>query len=636
MFSPVWVIFWKDGESEGIWYIIFPYFYVSMRRSVCILHCLLLFFIGYHPLFSQNKKKVEEYLKTIEMGKRDTNLIIAYNELATELLGSDDNKAKEFAFSGLQLSKELKHVYNESWALNLIGLSYDYLAKPDSALYFYQEAIKLKKSIKDLNGIGSVYSNIGVMYYFQNDFEKAIYYYNKAQQQYELTKNEKGISGIYNNLGAIYRQQKKYEQAIASYESSLKIKEKLGDSTGISNALGNLGAVYQYMGDYNKAEKFLFKSIFIDSLRSNKSSLVSSFITLAEVNYYRKNYKEAQKNLERALILSKEVNAIHYMDDAYRLYSTIDSVSGDYKSALTNYQLYEYYKGLVSQQDRSQQLDKLETIFLTKEKEQQIKLLNANAEIKELKIKEQKEQLIIFVVVSTLLILLLIAFVWAYKNIRKKGRELQLKNEIINSTLNEKEILLKEIHHRVKNNLQVVSSLLSVQSRYIKDEKALDAINESRERVNAISLLHQEIYSNEVLKRINAASYLSNLAFRIGGAMDLKKNVGLHLDIDEIQLDIDQMIPLGLIVNELLTNSYKYGCSNPAPQIEFSFKANANKILLVIKDNGKGIAVEKANEESDSLGLKLVKLFSAKLKGELKIENNNGTIITLNFEMKNG
>lgn len=607
-----------------------------MHRSVVIILCLLLFFAGYHQVFSQNKEKIEKYLKTIEAGKKDTNLITAYNELAAELLGSDDNKSKEFAFRGLQLSKELKHTYNESWALNIIGLSYDYLAKPDSALYFYQESIKLKRSINDLNGIGSVYSNIGVMYYFQNDFEKAVNYYNKAQQQYDLTKNEKGSSGVYNNLGIIYKQQKKYDQAIHSYENALKIKEKLMDSTGISNALANLGSVYQYMGDYDKAEKLLFKSIFIDSLRAHKSNLVSSYITLAELNYYKKNYKVSKRNLDKSIALSKEVNVIYYLDDAYKLYSTIDSVGGDYKSALGHYQLYEYHKSLVSKQERSQQLDKLETLFMTKEKEQEIKLLNANSEIKELKIEEQKKQLVIFVVVSALLILLLVAVVWGYKNIRKKRKELEVKNEIINNTLSEKEILLKEIHHRVKNNLQIISSLLSVQSRYIKDEKALEAINESKERVNAISLLHQEIYSNEVLKRIDAQSYLSNLIYRIQETMDPKRSVSVLVDIDEIHLDIDQMIPLGLIVNELLTNSFKYGCTNQLPQISFSFKLNERQVLLTLKDNGPGIVDEKIVERSDSLGFKLMKLFSVKLKGEFKTENNNGALITLNFEIKNG
>jgi two-component sensor histidine kinase len=97
----------------------------------------------------------------------------------------------------------------------------------------------------------------------------------------------------------------------------------------------------------------------------------------------------------------------------------------------------------------------------------------------------------------------------------KQRKELQFKNELINRALSEKDMLLKEIHHRVKNNLQIISSLLSIQSRYIKDEKALEAINESKERVNAISLLHQEIYQNDVLKLINAKVYLENLIQRI-------------------------------------------------------------------------------------------------------------------------
>jgi len=583
----------------------------------------------------QDKEKISGYLKTIEKGIKDTNLISAYNELATELMGSDDSKAKEYAFRGLKLSKELNHVYDESWALNLIGLSYDYLAQPDSALYYYQESIKLKKQIKDVNGIGSVYSNIGVMYYFQNDFEKAIEYYNKARDQFKITQNEKGSSGVLNNLGAIYRQQKNYNQAISNYEEALKIKEKIKDSTGISNALSNLGLVYQYMAKYDKAEELQFRSIYIDSLRANKPSLVSSYVTLAELNFYKKNFDKAKKNLEKSIELSKEVNAIHYLDDAYKLYSNIDSITGDYKLALHHYKLYEYYKNQVLQQERTQQIDKLETVFSTKEKEQEIKFLNAQSEINELKIKKQNTQLIIFIAISSLLILILFTAFWAYKRIQKQKQELQIKNEIINTTLNEKELLLKEIHHRVKNNLQVISSLLSIQSRYIKDEKALEAINESKERVNAISLLHQEIYQNEILKLISAKTYLENLIQRIQETFDPQKNIDYKLRIENIELDIDQLIPIGLIVNELLTNAYKYGCTNKKPAIIFSFTKESDLITLIIKDNGNGIDLEKLNNKSDSLGFKLVKMFSQKLKGELNIEDKNGCQLSLKFKAKN-
>lgn len=601
--------------------------------KICLFILLILSSIS---TIAQDKEKISSYLKTIEKGTKDTNLITAYNELATELMGSDDNKAKEYAFRGLKLSKELNHTYNESWSLNLIGLSYDYLAKPDSALYYYQEAIKLKKQIKDINGIGSVYSNIGVMYYFQNDFEKAIEYYTKAKGQFEITKNEKGISGILNNIGAIYRQQQKYNDAIKNYEEALKIKEKLKDSTGISNALSNLGLVYQYMGKYDKAEELQFKSIYIDSLRANKSSLVSSYVTLAELNFYKKNFDKAKKNLEKSIELSKEVNAMHYLDDAYKLYSNIDSITGDYKSAFHHYKLYEHYKNQVLQQERSQQVDKLETIFSTKEKEQEINLLNAQSEIKELKIKEQKNQLSIFLIISILLILLLAAVVWNYRNIKKQRKELQLKNELINTALSEKDLLLKEIHHRVKNNLQIISSLLSIQSRYIKDEKALEAINESKERVNAISLLHQEIYQNDVLKLINAKTYLGNLIARIKETFDPKSKIKLTSEIDETELDIDQLIPIGLIVNELLTNAYKYGSTASNPEILFQFKKNGEEYYFSIKDNGAGFNTDDLKNKKESLGFKLVKTFTLKLKGELVIEGNSGTHINITFKSRNG
>jgi two-component system, sensor histidine kinase PdtaS len=584
---------------------------------------------------SQNKVKINGCLEIIEKGTRDTNLVVAYNELATELLGSADEKAKTYGYYALHLSKHLKHDYLTSWSYNIIGLSYDYLGKPDSALYNYQQAILLKQKLNDNDGLGAVNMNIGVMYYYQNDNSNAIKYYNKSIEYYKNVNNQNKIAGALNNIGVIYRQEKKYNEALKIFMQAYEVKEKTADTTGMANALGNLGVVYQYMGDLKKAESYHLQSMFLDSIKGNKYNIVSSYISLAELNFYLKNNSKTKSNLERAIKLAETINAIHYLDDAYKVYTQYDSAVGDYKAAYFHLKQYNTYNDQILKEDRLKQMDKLETVFSTKEKEQQIKLLNANSEIADLKIKRQNTQLIVFACISFLLILLLIGIIWVYKKTRRQRRELEEKNELINRALSEKDMLLKEIHHRVKNNLQIISSLLSIQSRYIKDEKALEAINESKDRVNAISLLHQEIYQNDVLKLINAKVYLENLIQRIKNTFNPENSIEIETDIDKEELDIDQLIPIGLIVNELLTNAYKYGSTNKDPKIFFKFKVNSGLVSLSIRDNGVGIDLEKLTGKKDSLGFKLVKTFTLKLKGELKIEESLGTLITITFKTKN-
>lgn len=586
------------------------------------------------PLVGQNKEKINDCLTTIQANKQDTSLIIAYNELATEFLGNADEKAKEYAFYGHKLSKQLKKQYLASWSLNLLGMAYDYLGQADSTLFYYQESIKIKQQLNDIDGLGAVTMNIGVMYYYQNNIQNAVKYYNKSMEYYQQSGNQNKIAGILNNLAIIYREEGKYNEALAAFKKSYDLKLQNKDTTGMANALGNIGIVYRDLGQYQRAKEYYLNSLKLDSLKSNQYNLVSSYISIAELHYTEKKYSETKIYLQKAIELANKIKALHYLDDAYSLYTKYDSLIGDYKSAFEHQKLFNIYKNELLKEDRLKQMDKLETVFSVKEKEQQIKLLNATSEINELKIQKRDKQLVLFIAISILLVVLLGLSIFAYRKIRKNKKELQVKNEIINEALIEKEALLKEIHHRVKNNLQVISSLLNLQSRYVKDAGALDALKESKERINAISLLHKEIYQNEVLKLINAKDYFVNLITNLQNTFDPKKNVMLETHIENVDLDIDTLIPLGLIVNELYTNCYKYGVSNQNPCITFILTQQEKQISLIVKDNGNGFPETLDMETTNSLGFKLVSLFTKKLLGTAVYTNNNGSSTTINFNIK--
>ncbi len=598
----------------------------------------LLFFICFclPNAGAQDKQKMDSLMKVLETHQNDTAAIYAYCEIATDLLGTDDRLAKEYAYKGLELSQKLNKPGLESWAKNLIGLAYDYLGVPDSALLFYHGSIDIKRRLNDIDGLAATTLNIGVLYYYQNDLEKAIEYYKSALEMYTKVNNEKRIAGAYNNLGTVYREQKKYKEAIDMFGRAYALKVKTNDTTGMSNALGNLGIVYQHMHQYEKAEELMLRSLDLDILSDNKYNQLSSYVGLADLELLENNFAQTKQYLDKAIELGKGLDAAHYMDDAYKVYTKLDSMTGDFRSAYRHLQLQYEYSNKVIQEDRSKQMDRLETVYRTKEKEKEIDLLNANALIKNLQLQKQKKQTLTFVGISSLLLIGLILFVIGFRSIRKAKKQLQDKNEIINRTLEEKETLLKEIHHRVKNNLQVISSLLSVQSRYIKDEKALESINESMERVNAISVLHQEIYRNDVLRLINAKNYFENLAKGLQQTFDPGNKIKLELELDDVMTDIDQLLPLGLIVNELLTNAYKYGSTATAPSIRMSLQNVTDNIKIEVQDNGNGFGENLPGNTDNTLGYKLVNMFATKIKADLTVQNNNGAHITIACEIKNG
>jgi PAS domain S-box-containing protein len=203
--------------------------------------------------------------------------------------------------------------------------------------------------------------------------------------------------------------------------------------------------------------------------------------------------------------------------------------------------------------------------------------------------------------------------------------------ERIKASLKEKEALLKEVHHRVKNNMQIISSLLNLQSSHIDDEDAIVAFNESQGRIISMSLVHESLYLSNNLSRIDFENYVKKLVMNILTTYRAY-NVDVKFKIDKTAFNIETAIPCGLIINELVTNSIKHAFEGNGGLITIEFTQESNKFKLVINDNGVGLPYHLFNGSSNSLGLELVKMLVGQLDGELKMDNINGTTFTIVFE----
>ncbi|UTB32456.1 MAG: ATP-binding protein [Methanobacterium sp. ERen5] len=211
----------------------------------------------------------------------------------------------------------------------------------------------------------------------------------------------------------------------------------------------------------------------------------------------------------------------------------------------------------------------------------------------------------------------------------RKQMEIKLKN-----SLKEKEMLLKEIHHRVKNNLMIISSLLSLQTDYIKDKASKNIFIESQNRARSMALIHEKLYQSTDLKRINFGAYIKNLTtelfytYRVGNA-----GVDIHYNIEDLKLDINTAIPLGLIANELITNSLKYAFVNGGDGVvNIEFKKEDHNYIFIIKDNGVGLPEGFDYKNSDSLGLQLVNNLSEQIDAEIELDTTDGTEFKIKFK----
>jgi two-component sensor histidine kinase len=204
------------------------------------------------------------------------------------------------------------------------------------------------------------------------------------------------------------------------------------------------------------------------------------------------------------------------------------------------------------------------------------------------------------------------------RKVEERTKDLAIKNKDLELAVKDKELLLKEIHHRVKNNLQLTSSLLSLQSKQVKDKNVRIALKEGQARIKSMSLVHQQLYQNNTFSEINFGRYIEKLVPNIQHTFDIgNKNISIKIDGD-IAMDIERAIPIALISNELITNSFKY-----------AFK-NSESGELTIQDNGKGLEKLKI-EEFETLGLNLVQMLTKQLHGNIDIKSNGGLVIVITF-----
>ena len=196
----------------------------------------------------------------------------------------------------------------------------------------------------------------------------------------------------------------------------------------------------------------------------------------------------------------------------------------------------------------------------------------------------------------------------------------------------EKEILLKEVHHRVKNNLQIISSLLNLQSRKVKDPNVSEALKDGRNRVKAMALIHQKLYMKENYGKVDLKDYLEGVCENLLQSYGDSDEIELKFDIHSLQLNVDSSIFLGLIVNELVTNAMKYAfLQRKNGFIMISLYEKNENIELIVSDNGIGLSEDFNVNNTEKFGLQLVKTFVKKLNGVLNVQVKNGTTIHIVF-----
>jgi two-component sensor histidine kinase len=356
--------------------------------------------------------------------------------------------------------------------------------------------------------------------------------------------------------------------------------------------------------------------------------LATAYLSLGQHAIAEKYFKQAVNKMPVGS------NALYKINFLFKL----DSAKGNYLSAISHLQEARKISDSVFTETKSKQAEELKVIYLTEQKEQNIRFLNKQDQLQKSKLQQGVILRNITFAVVALLIIIMALLYNRYRLKQKTNRKLESQQQEIaqqNTSLlrlvNEKEWLLREIHHRVKNNLQTVMSLLNSQSVYINNDAALSAIHDSQHRVHAMSLIHQKLYNSENVSSIDMSVYIRELVSYLSDSFNTGQRIIFEVNIEPLQMDVSQAVPLGLILNEAITNSIKYAFPGNRKGLIFISLSNTSPdhYLLTISDNGIGMPADA--RKTGSLGMSLMKGLSEDLDGEFSIENNNGTTIKVSF-----
>ena len=481
-------------------------------------------------------------------------------------------------------------------------------------------ALKLMESIDDKAGICDALTRVSHDLTKQNRLGEALDYAEKAIDMAEKNNLTSEFFFVYNNAGDVAISMKKNELSLEYFNKAASIarKQNFGPIylADISNSQGN---ALKKLRRYNEALKY-YNDCYRFAKEANYPNAMNTVIAnLGEVNLLLGNYNEALRFQLETIRLQEMNNDVSNLIENYHHTSSIYKKLNDFESALAYKQKAYNLRDSIASIESDAKMSELLTQYESEKKEETIAFQEA-------KISQQKlVQSLGIIVVGLLLGLLIFAFI-SYQNRSKSNRLLAQKNA-------ENELLMKEIHHRVKNNLEIVSSLLALQSAQIDDSKTKAAMTEGQNRVNSISIVHQKLYQVTNLGSIEMKDYFLNLSQSILDSFGAEEKVKLNLAMEKLDLDIDTAVPLGLIINELLTNTIKYAFpEGDKGTITIKLeKQNDQHLHLVVTDNGIG---KSGITHGTGFGTQLVSLLTQQLNGTMKEESENGTTHIFDFKLR--
>lgn len=522
-------------------------------------------------------------LKASEATASPNELLVYHNNLGIDYTRKGYlDRALHHSLSALRINEQLPYDPMRTFQLSINTANiYEYLKAPESSLSHRKKALKAAEDLQ--NSPLQAHAQLAVSTSFIN-----------LELLDEANRN---LNEVERFMGA--------EKEQAAYLKTL--------------FLTNMGILHKKLDNHKAAIENLEKALKNAQKDRNNMDILSVSNKLAETYLDLGNFQEAQKILEIASRTQETIDDLDAKKSTYLLKAKFDSLRGDIDSYVQNHWKFIKLKDSIASENTKKTIAQLNIVYETELKNKEIQLLTSERNVQE---EKRKNMELVQTGLGALIMVLLLASIFWRRSYVQQKKSLS----IIEKKNIENKLLIKEIHHRVKNNLQIISSLLSAQEgNFPCDDKLKKILSESQNRIKSLAIIHEELYQNNHVTNVNSRYYIERLIRNIDSSFSSSsKSIEVDTDIQDVQLKMNIAVPIGLIVNELMTNAYKYAFiekQSGTIRIVYAKKEKTHK--MVISDNG--IGLKNDSPHTYSFGLQLVEGLSAQFKGYFKIKTDNGT-----------
>lgn len=519
---------------------------------------------------------------------------------------------------------------------NFIGMYHYYNGNHRQAIGYYLEALPYFTAIRDTYYIAMMHNNIGAAYEYRKEPENSISYYQSALRYFTMLQDTLWMANVLNNIGIQLNIASRHLESLENFTKARLLYVALQDSSMLAVINTNMSECYRLKGDYHKAKALNLEYLSAykrfhttDVLGNVHSSLARTYLALGQL-------EESKAHNAMAIRIRTENNFRFNLPNNYEIESLIFEKEGDYQKALMAYKNFKAAQDSMFNKEKDERITQLITEYEVQEKDQEIQMLASQNELKNLRIEKSNRQKLIFGLGATSLLIFAIALFYLLRLKSKTNADLAEKNKLISKALAEKDILLREIHHRVKNNLQMISALLYLHGKSVDDSSAQEALMESQNRVQSMAMIHQNLYQDENLLGVSIKDYLDKLLNHLISSYNIEKDrITILKKIDIPQMDVDTVIPLALIINELISNALKYAFRDGRHgEIKVSLQQTDGLINLEVSDNGMGLPEHFSVESSSNFGLKLINILCDRLGATWTAHSEKGTRIVIHIPQK--